>query len=306
MPDEDLAEIIDKVSVAARVLPIQKLKIVEALQKKGHVVAMTGDGINDAPALKKADIGIAMGATGTDVSKEVADAILIDDNFTTIVNAVEEGRNIYDKMIKSAKYLLSCNTGEILVILLSILAQLPLPLIPLQILMINLLTDAFPALGLGFESAEDSIMNRSPRKPTEKPINSRRLISIVITGIVMALGTLYLFNEYLAVGLDYARTVAFTTLVFIQMFAVMSSRSLTPSLKKLNPFTNLWLLGGVTLSILLHLVVVYWPPMQSVFNTVPLQLEDWWKIIAVSSFGFVLMELGKVAIRFEQSSPNRK
>lgn len=305
MPEEDLAAVIDRVGVAARVLPVQKLKIVEALQKKGHVVAMTGDGINDAPALKKADIGIAMGVTGTDVSKEVADAILIDDNFTTIVNAVEEGRNIYDKMIKSAKYLLSCNTGEILVILISILAQLPLPLIPLQILMINLLTDAFPALGLGFESAEDSIMKRSPRKPTEKPITGRRLVSIVIMGFVMALGTLYLFNDYLAVGLDYARTVAFTTLVFIQMFAVMSSRSLAPSLKKLNPFTNLWLLGGVTLSVLLHLVVVYWPPMQAVFKTVPLQLEDWWKIIAVSSIGFVLMELSKVAIRFEWPNFNR-
>jgi Ca2+-transporting ATPase len=300
MSEEELADVIDQLSVAARVLPAQKLKIVDALQKKGHVVSMTGDGVNDAPALKKADIGIAMGITGTDVSKEVADAILIDDNFTTIVNAIGEGRNVYDKVIKSAKYLLSCNTGEILVILLSILWQLPLPLIPLQILMINLLTDALPALGLGFESAEDSIMERPPRKPNEKPINGRRFVSIVTTGIVMAIGTLYLFNEYLQVGLDHARTVAFTTLVFIQMFAVMSSRSLTPSLKKLNPFSNLWLLGGVTLSILLHLIVVYWPPMQAIFKTVALELEDWWKIIAVSSIGFVLMELSKIAIRFDR------
>jgi Ca2+-transporting ATPase len=303
MPEEELVAIIDKVSIAARVLPVQKLKIVEALQKKGHVVSMTGDGINDAPALKKADIGIAMGITGTDVSKEVADAILIDDNFNTIVNAIGEGRNIYDKVIKSAKYLLSCNTGEILVILFSILLQLPLPLIPLQILMINLLTDAFPALGLGFETAEDNIMERPPRKPAENPINGKRFVSIIIMGVVMALGTLYLFNEYLPVGLDYARTVAFTTLVFIQMFAVMSSRSLTPTLKKLNPFTNLWLLGGVTLSILLHLVVVYWPPMQSIFKTVPLQWSDWYKIIAVSSIGLVVMELSKIAIKFEHSRP---
>lgn len=299
MPEEELVEVIDQVCVAARVLPVQKLKIVEALQKKGHVVSMTGDGINDAPALKKADLGIAMGITGTDVSKEVADTILIDDNFNTIVNAIGEGRNVYDKVIKSAKYLLSCNTGEILVILLSILLQLPLPLIPLQILMINLLTDALPALGLGFETAEDKVMLRPPRKPAEVPINRHRFISIVIMGIVMALGTLYLFNEYLAVGLDYARTVAFTTLVFSQMFAVMSSRSLTPSLKKLNPFTNGWLLGGVSLSILLHLVVVYWKPMQAIFKTVPLVWDDWWKIIAVSSIGLVLMELSKVAIRFE-------
>ncbi|MGB5314835.1 MAG: cation-transporting P-type ATPase, partial [Robiginitalea sp.] len=304
MPEKDLVQIIDKVSVAARVLPVQKLKIVEALQKKGHVVSMTGDGINDAPALKKADIGIAMGIVGTDVSKEVADAILIDDNFTAIVNAIGEGRNVYDKVIKSAKYLLSCNTGEILVILLSILLQLPLPLIPLQILMINLLTDALPAMGLGFETAEDNIMERSPRRPDERPINGKRFISIIVMGIVMALGTLYLFNEYLEVSLDYARTVAFTTLVFIQMFAVMSSRTLTLSLKKLNPFTNLWLLGGVTISILLHLVVVYWAPMQSIFKTVPLQWNDWWKIIAVSSIGLVVMELSKVAIRIEHRAPN--
>ncbi len=302
MPEKELVEIIDKVSVAARVLPVQKLKIVEVLQKKGHVVAMTGDGINDAPALKKADIGIAMSITGTDVSKEVADAILIDDNFTTIVNAIGEGRNVYDKVIKSAKYLLSCNTGEILVILLSILMQIPLPLIPLQILMINLLTDAFPALGLGFETAEDNIMERPPRKPTEKPINDNRFVSIVIMGIVMAMGTLYLFHENLETGLDHARTVAFTALVFVQMFAVMSSRSLTPSLKKLNPFTNLWLLGGVSLSVLMHLVVVYWPPMQSIFKTVPLEWDDWWRIIAVSSIGLVAMELSKVAIRFERKS----
>ncbi|MEO1262460.1 MAG: cation-translocating P-type ATPase [Bacteroidota bacterium] len=300
MPEKELVEIIDKVSVAARVLPVQKLKIVEALQKKGHVVAMTGDGINDAPALKKADIGIAMGITGTDVSKEVADAILTDDNFTTIVNAIGEGRNVYDKVIKSAKYLLSCNTGEILVILLSILLQFPLPLIPLQILMINLLTDALPALGLGFETAEDNIMERPPRKPTEKPINGDRFVSIVIMGVVMALGTLYLFYENLDTGLDHARTVAFTTLVFVQMFAVMSSRSLTPSVKKLNPFTNLWLLGGVSLSVLMHLVVVYWQPMQAIFKTVPLQLEDWLKIIAVSSVGLIVMELSKVAIRPER------
>lgn len=304
MPDEDLAKIIDKVSVAARVLPIQKLKIVEALQKKGQVVAMTGDGINDAPALKKADIGIAMGVTGTDVSKEVADAILIDDNFTTIVNGVKEGRNIYDKMIKSAKYLLACNTGEILVILLSILLQLPLPLIPLQILMINLLTDAFPALGLGFESAEEGTMRRPPRDPAEKPITGKMFFSIILMGITMAVGTLYLFNEYLETAPHKAQTIAFTTLVFIQMFAVMSSRSLMPSLKKLNPFSNLWLLGGVTLSIFLHLVVVYWAPMQSIFKTVPLQMNDWWKILAISSVGYIIMEMSKVAIRFKKPVTN--
>lgn len=293
MSDSELEKKIEKIRIIARALPIQKLRVVDALQKKGHIVAMTGDGVNDAPALKKADIGIAMGITGTDVAKEVSKATLTDDNFATIVTAIEEGRNIYNKMIKSTKFFLSCNTGEITTVLMAILLKFPLPLLPLQILMMNLLTDNFPALGLGFESSEEGIMKRPPRDPKEKPITREIFLSIVIFGLIMGLGTLYVFMQYKDYDLAKAQTVAFTTLVMFQMFAVMSSRTLFPSLKHLNPFSNLWLLGAICLSILIQLAVVYWSPLQTIFGTVSLLAIDWLKIIGISSLGFIMMEISK-------------
>jgi Ca2+-transporting ATPase len=292
--DEELEKKIEKVRIVARALPIQKLRIVQALQKRGHIVAMTGDGVNDAPALKKADIGIAMGITGTDVAKEVAEGILTDDNFVTIVNAIDEGRNIFDKMIKSAKYLLSCNAGEITSVFIAIMLGFPLPLLPLMLLLMNLLTDDFPALGLGFESGEPGIMERDPRDPKEKPITMRIFISILLFGLIMGLGTLYMFMQYKDIDLSRAQTVAFTTLVMFQMFAVMSSRTLHTSLRKLNPFSNLWLLGAVTLSLAIQVIVVYWAPMQTIFGTVALAGMDWLKIVGIASLGFIMMEVSKL------------
>ena len=221
MSDEVLDKYIGHVRIIARAMPIQKSRVVDALQRQGHVVAMTGDGVNDAPALKKADIGIAMGITGTDVAKEVSKAILVDDNFATIVNAIAEGRNIYDKMIKSAKYLLSCNSGEIATILIAVLLKFPLPLLPLQILLINLLTDSSPALGLGFESSEEGIMKRSPRNPKDKPITGKTFVSIIVFGLIMGLGTLYIFLQYKDVDLPKAQTMAFTTLVLLDRKSVV-------------------------------------------------------------------------------------
>ncbi len=294
MDDAELYKKIENVRIIARALPIQKSRIVDVLQKKGHIVAMTGDGVNDAPALKKADIGIAMGITGTDVAKEVSKATLVDDNFATIVNAVEEGRNIYDKMIKSAKYLLSCNAGEITAVFMGImLFPHALVLLPLMLLLMNLLTDDFPALGLGFESSEEGIMQRQPRDPKEKPISKRIFLSILIFGLIMGLGTLFMFTQYKGIGLSKAQTVAFTTLVMFQMFAVMSSRTLHHSIKHLNPFSNKWLFGAVCLSLIIQVIVVYWPPLQAVFGTVPLLATDWLKIISISSLGFVMMEISK-------------
>ena len=301
MGDAELEKKIEKVRIIARALPIQKSRIVDALQKKGHIVAMTGDGVNDAPALKKADIGIAMGITGTDVAKEVSKAILTDDNFATIVNAVGEGRNIYEKMIKSAKYLLSCNAGEITAVFMAIMLKFPLPLLPLQILLMNLLTDDFPALGLGFEPSEEGIMKQPPRDPKEKPISGKIFLSIVMFGLIMGLGTLFMFMQYKEIDLSKAQTVAFTTLVMFQMFAVMSSRTLHHSLKDLNPFSNKWLFGAVCLSLIIQLAVVYWSPLQNIFGTVPLSAIDWLKIIGISSSGFIMMEASKFFIKFQNN-----
>ncbi len=297
MTDKQLEQKIEKIRVIARALPIQKSRIVDALKKKGHIVAMTGDGVNDAPALKKADIGIAMGITGTDVAKEVSKGILVDDNFSTIVNAIEEGRNIYDKMIKSAKYLLSCNAGEITSVFIAIMLGFPLPMLPLMLLLMNLLTDDFPALGLGFESSEERIMKRPPRNPKERPLSKKILISILLFGLIMGLGTLYMFIQHKEVNLTKAQTIAFTTLVMFQMFAVISSRALYPSIKKLNPFSNPWLLGAICISLLIQATVIYWPPLQSIFGTASLLAIDWLKIIGISSLGFICMELSKFLIK---------
>ncbi|MGV8150159.1 MAG: cation-translocating P-type ATPase [Candidatus Woesearchaeota archaeon] len=296
LSDEELSKQIDNIRIIARAMPIQKTRIVAALQKKGHIVAMTGDGVNDAPALKKADVGIAMGITGTDVSKEVAKTILVDDNFNTIVNAIAEGRTIYDKIIKSTKYLLACNVGEIVSVFLAIVLRFPLPLIPLQILLMNLLTDGIPALGLGSEHAEDDVMKRPPRDPKENPITREMLMLILFFGVAMGLGTLFVFNLYLDEGLSYAQTMAFTTLVMFEMFAVMSARSFA-SFKKLNPFSNMWLLLGISISIILQIAVIYIAPLQSVFGTVSITLYDWLVILGVASLGFVLMEISKFFVK---------
>ena len=238
-----------------------------------------------------------MGITGTDVAKEVSKAILVDDNFATIVNAVEEGRNIYDKLIKSAKYFLSCNSGEIFSVLISLLIGLPLPLLPLQILMMNLVTDGLPALALTAESEDGDILKKPPRDPKEKPINGKMLSLILIFGIIMGVGSFLLFRHSFTTtqNLAYAQTMAFTTLVMYEMFAVLGSRSSIP-FEKLNPFTNKMLLLAVLSSITLQLLCVYWAPLQQVFHTVPLSWADWQKILLLSSSGFFLMEIGKLLV----------
>jgi Ca2+-transporting ATPase len=306
MGDDELSKKIEHIRIIARALPIQKLRVVNALKKNGHIVAMTGDGVNDAPALKKADIGIAMGITGTDVAKEVSEATLVDDNFSTIVNAINEGRNIYDKMIKSTRYLLSCNSGEIVSVFLAIMMNFPLPMIPLQILLMNLLTDDFPALGLGFEPSDNSVMKRLPRDPKERPISARMFFSIIIFGMIMGLGTLFMFMQYKDVNLKMAQTVAFTTLVMFEMFAVLSSRSLFYSWKKLNPFTNLWLMGAIALSVGIQLLVIYWAPLQPMFGTIALDWNAWIKIIGISFTGFVMMEISKLILTLTTAKEHRE
>ncbi|MBI5388754.1 cation-transporting P-type ATPase [Candidatus Woesearchaeota archaeon] len=296
MSDDHLLAIIHQIKIIARALPAHKLRVVHALQKKGHVVAMTGDGVNDAPAIRRADVGISMGITGTDVTKQSSHGILLDDNFASIVASVREGRTVYDKMIKSAKYLLSCNVGEIFTILFSLLLFLPLPLLPLQILMINVLTDAIPAVGLALEKSEETVMKKKPRQKNQYPLTRKDVFLLLFFGLVMCVGTLLVFYWNLP-NLPKARTIAFTTLVFFQLFAVLSSRSFAPAWMPSKLFSNMWLWGGVCLAIGLHLMVVYTPFFQGVFGTVALSGFELLEVTAVATLGFIIMEASKLFLK---------
>ncbi|MBW2987666.1 HAD-IC family P-type ATPase, partial [Candidatus Woesearchaeota archaeon] len=293
--DQEFARDVEKISIFARVNPAHKTKIVKALEKHGHVTAMTGDGVNDAPALKRADIGVAMGITGTDVSKEASDMILLDDNFSSLVSAVEEGRTIFDNIQKFVEYLLSCNMGEVITIFCAILAGLKLPLLPLQILWMNLVTDGLPALALGVDPEEPGVMSRPPRKKGSKIVSRNGFIRMLVLGAIMAAGTLFIFLSYYD-NLERAQTMAFTTLVMFQMFQVFNTRSLTKSLFSVGVFKNKWLWGAVGSSVLLQLLVIY-SPLNKIFHTVPLSLYDWGFVIIVSLSIFVIREIWKLFSR---------
>ena len=285
LSDEELLNRIDSVSVVARVSPEHKTRIVKALKDQGHIVAMTGDGVNDAPSLKKADIGIAMGITGTDVAKEAADMVLTDDNFASIVKAVEEGRHIYDNIIKFIYFLLCCNVGEIFVLFFAILLGFSRPLIPIQILWINLVTDGFPALALGVDPPEAGLMNRPPRDPAESIFARGRGRSIVEIGLLMSVLVLIAFF-WVGKDVDHARTIAFSTLVLVQLAHTVNCRSERRSIFRIGIFSNIYLVGAVLLSLSLQLAVVYVPWLQPLFRTVSLGLSDW-ILIVVLSLGIV-------------------
>ena len=294
MSPGDIAAVVRRTDVYARVSPEHKLAIVSALQADGHVVAMTGDGVNDAPALRKADIGVAMGDSGTDVAREAADMILTDDNFATIVAAVAEGRVIYDNVRKFILYILTSNVGEILVMLLGPLLGMPLPLFPLQILWINLLTDGLPALALGVEPAEGDAMRRPPRSPSEGALT--RGAWAYVLGIGALLGILCLA---VALPLHRAedpswRTALFTTLTFAQMAHVLAIRSRRETLFRRGLFTNKPLLIAVASTVLLQLAAVYAPPLQGIFRTVPLLPGTLALCAAASAALFLVLEGGKI------------
>jgi len=289
----DLDGVIEKVSIYARVSPEHKIKIVEALKRKGYIVAMTGDGINDAPALKRSDMGIAMGATGTDVAKEASDMVLTDDNFASIVSAVEEGRIIYDNIKKFVRYLLSSNFAEVMTIFISILLGLPLPLIAIQILWINLATDGLPALALGLEPADKEIMRRNPRSRREPIITREDFTIMLFLGIVMTVETLLIFKSYLP-DVVHARTMAFTMMVMLQMFNVLNCKSLEKPLHKAGIFSNRYLIYAILISLGLHITILY-SPLNSVFNVMPLGLRDWVKVLLLSASIVVVGDLIKLA-----------
>jgi P-type Ca2+ transporter type 2C len=315
MPDEALRETVRTRSVYARVDPDHKLRIVKALQHDGAIVAMTGDGVNDAPALKTADIGVAMGVTGTDVSKEAADIVLADDNFASIVAAVEEGRAIFSNIRKFLRYLLSSNIGEVMTMFFGVLladriglaaagsGAVVLPLLATQLLWVNLVTDGAPALALGVDPASPRVMTQPPRPHDEGAITRRMWVGIVVVGVVMAAGTLLVLDASLPGGLidgsgslRYAQTMAFTTLVFFSLFTVFASRSDERS-AFVGLFSNKWLWAAVLLSIVLQLAVVYVPFLQQAFSTAPLGAGDWLICVAVASSVLWVRELTKLVTR---------
>jgi Ca2+-transporting ATPase len=296
MDDEDFIKIVDNVDVYARVSPEHKVRIVDGLKTIGHIVAMTGDGVNDAPALKRADIGIAMGITGTDVAKETADMILTDDNFASIVAAVEEGRIIYSNIRKFVYYLLSCNIGEILVIFLSMLAGLPIPLRPIHLLWLNLVTDGLPALALGLEAGEPDIMNRPPRPPREPIINREMIWNTAVQGIVITASTLGAFVLGLRLypdSLVAAQTIAFVTLISAELWRAYTSRSERCPLLKLGVFSNRYMVLATLSSFLLMLAVVYLPVFEPVFYTFELPLRTWLTILPLTLIPSIAAELSK-------------
>ena len=275
--ENKLEKLVDDVSVYARVSPKHKLMIVRALKKHGHIVAMTGDGVNDAPAVKEADIGVAMGMTGTDVTKEASSMVLLDDNFATIIAAIEEGRVIYNNIRKFIRYMLACNIGEVLTMFLGMLAGLPIPLLPIQILWVNLVTDGLPAVALGFDPAEKDVMKRPPREPGEGIFSNGLAGVIVFRGVLIGLSTLAVFVTmlYYSGDVGLARTGAFVTLVLTQLIHVFECKSETKSIFQMPLFNNIYMVFAVLCSLIMILAVVYIPPLQNVFKTVPLGLNDW-------------------------------
>ena len=314
MSEEELARTVREVSVYARVDPEHKLRIVNALKRQGATVAMTGDGVNDAPALKTADIGVAMGITGTDVSRQAADMVLTDDNFASIVAAVEEGRGIFANIRKFLRYLLSSNIGEVMTMFLGVLladfiglvpethGAVALPLLATQILWINLVTDGPPALALGVDPADDGLMNRPPRPRGQGVMTGRMWRGIFYVGMVMAAGTLLVLDASLPGGfiegegsLPHAQTMAFTTLMMFQLFNVYNARSDERSAFH-GLFRNVWLWLAVALSLALHGAVIYAPGLQQAFSTEPLSAQDWLICAAVASSVLWLRELSKLVI----------
>ena len=295
MSDAELIEQVEKVNVFARVAPEQKLRLVEALQARGHVVAMTGDGVNDAPALKQANIGVAMGITGTDVSKEAADMVLTDDNFASIEAAVEEGRGVFDNLTKFIAWALPTNLGEGMVLLAAIITGATLPILPIQLLWINMVTAALLGMALALEPKEPNIMQRKPRNP-QAPILSGVLIwRILLVSVFILAGAFGLFEYELMRGASVAeaRTVAVNVVIFVEIFYLFNARSLTLSPFQLGFFSNPWAVGGAILMVLTQLLYTYAPFMNKLFSSAPLPFMLWVDVLAVSLAAYLFIELEK-------------
>jgi Ca2+-transporting ATPase len=299
MSDDDLYRAAADTRIYARVDPEHKLRIVDALKRRGHIVAMTGDGVNDAPALKKADIGVAMGLIGTDVSREAADMVLADDNFATIVEAIRQGRTVYDNLRKFILFLLSCNMSEVLIVFTTALLAPEPALLPLQLLWINLVTDGLPALALGVDPGSPRVMDRPPRGADESILTPRRQVQVVTQGALITVGALvmYLAVRYGLVAVDgaqHARTMLFTTIVLSQLLHAFNFRSETRSVFRLETLRNRWLAAAFAGSVALQALVIYAPALQGVFKTQPLGMRDWIAVLMAAAVPMVLIDVMKV------------
>jgi Ca2+-transporting ATPase len=297
MSDTELAEKLARTSVFARVTPDHKLRIILAYRKRGEIVAMTGDGVNDAPPLVAADLGVAMGKIGTEVAKEAADIILLDDNFGSIVSAVEEGRSIYKTIKKVILYLFSTNLGETLVIISALLLGLPLPLLPAHIIWLNFVTDGFLDVSLAMEPKEENLLRDHFERPKKYLVDKLMLQRMILMAVPMAIGTLYLFSIYFESDLTKAWTISLTTLAVFQWFNAWNCRHESKSIFQINPFSNKWLIGATLTVILLQLFVVYNPFMHKFLRTTPLELSEWLIIIPIASSVILVEEIRKFFYR---------
>ncbi|KKU60297.1 MAG: Cation-transporting P-type ATPase, HAD superfamily, subfamily IC [Parcubacteria group bacterium GW2011_GWA2_47_12] len=298
LSQSELEERFAKVNVFVRVTPEQKLKIIEIFKRRGEVVAMTGDGVNDAPSLAAADLGVSMGKIGTEVAKEASDLVLLDDNFGNIISAVEEGRSIYKTIKKVILYLFSTSIGEVLTIAGSIALGLPLPVLPAQIIWLNFVTDGFLDVSLAMEPKEEGLLDGNFKKPHKYILDKLSVWRMVFMGIIIAAGTILVFSQYLDQGMAKALTVSMTTLAVFQWFNAWNCKNEKVSVFMLNPLKNLYLIGATMLIISLQIFAVYNPFMQRYLHTVPLELADWFYIVAVASSILFLEEFRKLIRRF--------
>jgi Ca2+-transporting ATPase len=294
MSDEELSNQVESISVFARIEPIQKLRIVNALKSRGHVVAMTGDGVNDAPALKAANIGIAMGITGTDVAREASDVTLADDNFASVVAAVDEGRAIFNKLRNVIFMLLSTNIGELLALILAILFTGQAPLLAVQIIWNNLVTDTAVAVPLAMEPKTGEELKQPPRHPAVGIIYQGFILRVLMTAVIMAAGISIIFTwAQSRMSIEEARSLAFCAMVVYQWFLVFNARSDERTVFKLGLLRNRWLIAAIILAVILQMAVIYAPPLQLAFDTFPLGWSDWGIVILAGGSLFVIEETRK-------------